>query len=298
MTLDTLRILLVEDDPVYRELLHGNLRDSGYEVIAVDTGAEAWPIIEQMGTRLGVVLLDRQLPDMDGLSLVARMKANRELALLPVVMQTAMTAPDEVVEGLRAGVYYYLTKPYRPEALLTILRAALQDRREHLRLEESVRESDDFMRHIDYVDAWFRTPAEARRLASFAARICPDPGRVVLGLSELMLNAVEHGNLGISYDEKTELIAADRLEEEIARRLEMPEYSIRRARLSIERLPGEYEFTIKDEGRGFAWEQYLELSPERAYHPHGRGIAMARSLSFDSLEYRGCGNTVVARVTA
>jgi len=298
MTMDTMRILLVEDDPVYRELLQGNLSDSGYEVIAVESGAEAWPIIAQMGSRLGVVLLDRQLPDMDSLSLVARLKARHDLALLPVIMQTAMNTPEEVAEGLRAGVHYYLTKPYRPEALLTILRAAMRDRREHQRLEESVREGEDFMHHIDYVEAWFRTPAEARRLASFAARIYPDPAHVVLGLSELMLNAVEHGNLGIGYDKKTELLTQGRLEEEIARRLEMPDLGKRRGHLSVRRLPDAAECIIRDEGSGFAWESFLELSPDRAYHSHGRGIAMAKSLSFDSIEYRGCGNTVVARVRA
>ncbi|MCX8018369.1 MAG: ATP-binding protein, partial [Rhodocyclaceae bacterium] len=118
----------------------------------------------------------------------------------------------------------------------------------------------------------------------------------VLGLSELMLNAIEHGNLGIGYAEKTRLIAEERLEAEIARRLALPEYGVRKGRLSIERLPDGYEFTIKDEGSGFDWRAYLELSPERAYHTHGRGIAMARSLSFDRLEYKGCGNTVVAHI--
>jgi len=292
----TMRILLVEDDPVYCQLLQANLTDSGYEVVVAETGAEAASILDQMGARLGAVLLDRQLPDMDSLRLVARIKTNREQALLPIIMQTAMSAPDEVAAGLAAGVYYYLTKPYRPEALLAILRAAMRDRREFLRLQEGVQATNDFMRHIDYLDAWFRTPDEARQLAAFTAHICPDPGRVVLGLSELMLNAVEHGNLAIGYDEKSRLIEQDGLEAEIARRLKMPEYGVRRARLAIERLAEGYEFTIRDEGGGFRWERFMELSPERAFHAHGRGIAMAKSLSFDSLEYRGCGNIVVARV--
>jgi hypothetical protein len=44
---------------------------------------------------------------------------------------------------------------------------------------------------------------------------------------------------------------------------------------------------------GFDWQKYLEISPERAYDPNGRGIAMARMISFDSVEYRGLGNEVV-----
>lgn len=290
------RVLLVEDDPVYQELLRANLIDSGYEVVAAETGAEARTLLTQLAERLDALLLDRRLPDMDALQLVAEIKRERRLAFLPIVMQTAMTAPEEVAEGLAAGVHYYLTKPYRPEALLAILGAAVRDRRAMRRLEEDLRASVDLMRHIDYLDAWFRTPDEARKLAVFAARVLPDPGRLVLGLSELMLNAIEHGNLGIGYAEKTRLIAEERFDDEVARRLAAPEYGVRRAHLFIERLPGEYEFTIKDEGSGFDWREFLELSPERATHTHGRGIAIARTLSFDSLEYKGCGNTVVARV--
>ena len=53
---------------------------------------------------------------------------------------------------------------------------------------------------------------------------------------------------------------------------------------------------IKDEGKGFAWQDYLEMDPNRAFDTHGRGIAMARMLSLDSVEYRGSGNEVVATI--
>ena len=58
------------------------------------------------------------------------------------------------------------------------------------------------------------------------------------------------------------------------------------------RNPGELRFTVRDQGKGFDWQQYLEMSPERAFDTHGRGIAMSKLLSFDRLEYRGCGNEV------
>jgi hypothetical protein len=49
---------------------------------------------------------------------------------------------------------------------------------------------------------------------------------------------------------------------------------------------------IIDEGNGFDWRKYLELSPDRITDPHGRGIATSRMMSFDSLEYLGVGNEV------
>ena len=48
---------------------------------------------------------------------------------IPVVMQTAASAPEEVLEGIKAGVYYYLTKPYEEEMLLSIVNSALRDAR-------------------------------------------------------------------------------------------------------------------------------------------------------------------------
>jgi anti-sigma regulatory factor (Ser/Thr protein kinase) len=118
----------------------------------------------------------------------------------------------------------------------------------------------------------------------------------VLGLTELMMNAVEHGNLGISYEEKTLLRRENRWEEEIAYRSEQPEYRERSVMVSSERTPRAVKFTIVDEGTGFEWRKYLQLDADRAFDPNGRGIAMARMTSFDELDYRGTGNEVVGTI--
>jgi hypothetical protein len=117
-----------------------------------------------------------------------------------------------------------------------------------------------------------------------------------MGLMELMLNAVEHGNLGITYDEKSKLIAENGLQEEIERRLALPEYADRIATARFRRVGKSLIFTIKDEGQGFDWKSYLEMSLDRLMDNHGRGIAMSRSISFTHLEYRGKGNCVEATI--
>jgi anti-sigma regulatory factor (Ser/Thr protein kinase) len=125
---------------------------------------------------------------------------------------------------------------------------------------------------------------------------CPDAQNVVLGLSELMLNAIEHGNLSITYQEKTDLIEAEALHAEIAHRLALPAYAERFATLVYERLDGKIQLLITDQGNGFDWRKFLDIDPARAFDSHGRGIAMARMLSFSELEYRGRGNEVLAVV--
>jgi hypothetical protein len=81
---------------------------------------------------------------------------------------------------------------------------------------------------------------------------------------------------------------------EVARRLADPIYAEKEAQLTFSATKDAITVTIEDAGRGFDWEQYLELSPERAVDLHGRGISAARVMSFDSIEYIGSGNEVIA----
>ena len=140
----------------------------------------------------------------------------------------------------------------------------------------------------------YRDLEEAKSLAHFLARACPEPERAILGLHELLINAVEHGNLGLSYTDKSALIAATSWLEEVNHRLQLDEFKDRYVEVRFERLADSLSFTIIDQGKGFDWRDYLDFSTERAFDLHGRGIAMAGKISFDSLTYLGCGNTVVA----
>ena len=143
----------------------------------------------------------------------------------------------------------------------------------------------------------FRDLDQARLLASFLARACPEPARTVTGLQELLANAVEHGNLGLSYGDKSALLKEGTWDQEIQRRLDLPEYRGRSAQVRFIREADRLSFTLQDQGAGFDWRGYLDFAPERAFDLHGRGIALARRMSFDSLEYQGNGNTVVASVS-
>ncbi len=288
-------VLVVEDEPINQERLVETLTEEGYRVVAAASGSEAWERLQEE-TAYDVILLDRMMPDMDGIEILRRLKAREGGERVPVIMQTAMNADADVAEGLRAGAFYYLTKPFSADTLLAIVGAAVEDRREHEELRRDAARIGQTFGCLQQASFVIRTPEEARNLATLAANAAPDPARVVLGLSELMLNAVEHGNLAIGYEEKTALIDRGELHDEIVRRLADPLHGARRVTLEIRRGPGELAFTVRDEGEGFDWSAYLELSPERAFDTHGRGIAMSRMLSFDSMEYRGKGNEVVARI--
>ena len=151
---------------------------------------------------------------------------------------------------------------------------------------------------MDEVGYQIRTLQEARDLAHALAEAHPDPDRVVIGLTELLVNAVEHGNLGITYEEKADLLERGAFDAEIERRLALPELAARRVRVTLRRDPEGIVTRIEDEGEGFDWHPYLDREPDsdRALDNNGHGIAIARGMSFDDLSYDGRGNVVVALV--
>jgi anti-sigma regulatory factor (Ser/Thr protein kinase) len=165
-------------------------------------------------------------------------------------------------------------------------------------MREALRDAERTLAWLDQGLFRFRTPEAARILANALARACPYPEKTVLGLWELMINAVEHGNLGITYGEKSLLMTDGCWIDEVEARLALPEHRSKQVEVLFERDPTEITITIRDQGKGFDWRKYLELDPDRAFDPHGRGIAMARLISFRELEYLGSGDTVRVRITA
>lgn len=288
-------ILVVEDEFISQAILEEILRTAGYQTTVVDTASDAWARLTSDQV-FDAVLLDRNLPDGDGLALLAQIKASPAMARIPVIMQTALTSHDDIQAGLKAGAHYYLTKPFDNGALLAIVQAAVKDYRTFQQLQEEFGKTVAVLSQLSRATFTFQTIKQARDIAALLSHGCPDGSKVVLGLSELMLNAVEHGNLAITYEEKSRLLKADGLQAEIEARLAMDEYASRVATVSFERMPHEILFHIYDQGAGFEWQQYLEMSTDRVFDVHGRGIAMARLMSFDSIEYLGKGNEVIAMI--
>lgn len=291
-------MLAVDDDPVNLHIIGEVFKREPVTITYVGSGEHALSMLADPGRSFDVVLLDRMMDGMDGIEVLKRMKAEPRLAHTPVVMQTAAAAPDQVCEGLTAGAHYYLTKPYAPSTLRTIVRAALEHARDRRELETRAENFSEALGLLGTAAFVVRTHVEAQRVAALVSQVCPDPRSAVLGLAELMVNGIEHGNLGITCEQKAELLREDRLGEEIRLRQALPQYALRCVNLSFERHVDKLCFEVRDEGDGFDYHKYLELDPARAFEPNGRGIALARMMSFNTLEYRGVGNVVVATIDA
>ncbi|MBK1725101.1 response regulator [Thiocystis violacea] len=289
------KLLVVDDEPINLEIIAHCLGDEHRLSFARD-GLEAWQMLKDEPSVYDGVILDRMMPRMDGMDVLRRLKADTRFRDVPVIMQSAADSSEQVAEGLAAGAWYYLAKPYSPKALRSIVTAALDDRRARKDLARIGSELQTFISMAFQATFRFRRLDEVAALASVLAQICPNPQSISMGLSELMLNAIEHGNLGITYAEKGRLIEDGLWQDEVERRLAEPEQAERFATVEFVREPEQLSFTICDQGEGFEWETYLDLDPSRAFDSHGRGIAMARHLAFSSLQYEGVGNRVKVAV--
>ena len=290
-----MKILAVDDEELNLELIEQFLKEEGYETIPASNGLEGLRRLQENKDVVSI-LLDRTMPQMNGMEFIKKIKECNEFENIPIIMQTAVADNNSVVEGINAGVYYYLTKPYRKNVLISIVNAAINDFRYKRDIVEEMNKSKKVLGLLHNTCFELHTMDEAQNLAFFLSGSFPDPDRVVFGLSEIMLNAVEHGNLGISYNEKKELLRNGNFLEEIARREAMPENKMKKVRVFFEKNENEITVTVKDEGKGFDWTEFIEMNPARATDPNGRGIVKARIFSFDNMEYKGNGNEVCCTV--
>ncbi len=122
-------VLVVDDEAINLMLIEDFLEQEQLALEPFSDPLAAWARMSAPGSEFSLVILDRMMPGMDGMEFLRRVKGDGRFADVPVIMQTAASAPEQVREGLEAGAYYYLTKPYAPEALISIVRAALEDRR-------------------------------------------------------------------------------------------------------------------------------------------------------------------------
>jgi len=106
---DNASLLIVDDEQANRDMLARRLQRKGYEVVLAASGAEA---LQRLAERAyDVVLLDAEMPGMDGMEVLRRIRASRTATELPVILTTGRDAAGDVVAGLEAGANDYLTKP-------------------------------------------------------------------------------------------------------------------------------------------------------------------------------------------
>ena len=137
------RVLVVDDEENIRLVLRTLLRKHGYEVEVADSGEAALALVDSFGP--DVILTDVRMPKMGGLDLLATLKAKQQPAT--VIVMSAYGSNDLALEAMKAGAYDYLSKPFKPDEVVLVLRKAEERealRRENLALKEQIREGNQY----------------------------------------------------------------------------------------------------------------------------------------------------------
>ncbi len=117
----TVRILLVDDEPLYLRLLKVNLESEGYEIISARNGEEALELISQDIPNL--IIMDVMMPKLDGIATCNRI---RQFSNVPIILLTALGDEQDRVNGLNIGADDYVVKPFSATELLARVRAVLR----------------------------------------------------------------------------------------------------------------------------------------------------------------------------
>jgi putative two-component system response regulator len=126
-------VLVVDDVPANRELLQGHLDDLGYNVREARDGVEALEAVDALEPDL--ILLDIDMPRLDGIAVCERLKAHPTRRLIPIVILTASNDRNTRLRGIAAGADDYLSKPFDPKELLIRTKVLLRQRALNQRLD-------------------------------------------------------------------------------------------------------------------------------------------------------------------
>jgi two-component system, chemotaxis family, chemotaxis protein CheY len=116
-------IMTVDDSASTRLLVSFTLKKAGYHVVEAVDGRDA--LAKLTGPRIHMILTDLHMPDMDGIELTRKVRANPSCKFIPIVLATAECQPESKQEGKKAGVTGWLEKPFKPEQLLAVVKRVL-----------------------------------------------------------------------------------------------------------------------------------------------------------------------------
>ncbi len=118
-----MKILIAEDSSTVRRLVTARLTADGYEVVEAADGEEALALVRR--ERPDLILLDKEMPKLDGFEVVRALREDTQTCAIPIVMLTERTGEEDVLGALHLGVEEYMPKPFSPHELSARVRRAL-----------------------------------------------------------------------------------------------------------------------------------------------------------------------------
>ena len=136
-----MKILIVEDDPVSRKILKKNLQNTGCELLTAENGIKAWDIISK-DQDIRLVLTDWMMPGMSGLELCKKIRETNFPKYVYIILLTAKSQKEDIIEGLKIGADDYMTKPFEFDELQVRINTGIR----FIQLNSKLREANEIMR--------------------------------------------------------------------------------------------------------------------------------------------------------
>lgn len=270
------------------------LSSKGHQVVEISDLDQIVAEVEKPGQTVASVTVPIPADQTEFESRIRSIKRQEKAKYIPFIGILAEEChADEVC---RQPFFHILEEPIDPNIILHTIEAAQSDFKRYTALLKEVSSRTSAIGLIKSGSFRLQTLGQAEALTTMLSLACPDPSVVALGLSELLVNAIEHGNLQISYQLKSQLLESGRWEQEISGRLASAPYKDRHVEVTFERLPNRIDITIRDQGDGFDWRKFIECAPSLSTDKHGRGIAIAIAMGFNELTYNDKGNRVTATI--
>ena len=289
-----MKILVVEPDSESLATLTTLLKSRGYRVFTARDGDQAMEVFQR--ARPDVVFCELSAPRLDALGLLERIRDHCTETIF--VITTARSSEESALEALRLRANEYLLKPLSAARLLPILRkfeGVVHGREIAAQIAGRLIAQHSTLIVDNRLDL---VPGIAEFLIHHSFLVGPTAEVVglKLGLVELLNNAIEHGNLGISAAEKEAALASEEGYTALYQaRVADPVLAARRVTITSEADREGCTWTITDEGAGWDWRRFLDgLAAPNVLQLSGRGVFLSR-FQFDWLEYIDTGSTVRAR---
>jgi CheY-like chemotaxis protein/anti-sigma regulatory factor (Ser/Thr protein kinase) len=280
------RILVIEKDSTLRGLLIEGLRVKGHAVFPVQDRDEGLKALKEEKADIVLTDLPRQRARWRGF--LGQIKAIEPQA--KVIVMTEDGREETALEARRGGAFDCLKKSVAFWELYEAIERALGIQYHEINKAFVLEESKRIVMGNQIDQIW----GVINQLLICAGNVCGEARveELGLGLYEVIVNAIEHGNLEITFEEKCRAMERNSYDELLNERLSNPSYSRRRVTIDYHMIPEELHYIVRDEGKGFDWRNPPFSDPSNnLLTPCGRGVLLAR-IYLDHVEFNEKGNEV------
>lgn len=287
-------LLIVDDSPLDSHLARSLLEKQFHERIKF--AINGWEALEQIEEQLPlVVITDLQLPEMDGMQLTERI--HQRFPTVPIILMTGHGSEEVAAEALARGAVDFVPKSMLAKELCHAVSSVLS-------ISAGGPQDQSILRCLSSQDLSFQLETDPTLITPLVRHLLDAARHLRLvehargmrlskALTEVLRNAMFHGNLELSADEWALARSAPSDSEIVLQRLQNPDYSRRQVTVTARMTPYVGTFTIRDEGRGFDTRLIPDVSqdPSHLASNERRGLVLIKAFC-DGVHFNERGNEI------